>query len=429
MSIPPPNNSPQPGSDPQNPAPQTPQASVPPVPPVPPTAAGAPAAQGGYGYDPNAQASYPQQAQQPYGQDPNAPFVPPAYQQQPGQPYGQDAYAAGPGGYAQATGGYAPYSQYPQEPAKKKPIWPWIAGGSGLLAIVLVLVLVLVFSLNGKNTPDAPVTAAADTTSASAETSGASASASSSSSASSSASASASSSSSSSSAAPQASGDKLPRYAPDGAKNDDKVKVKATAKVTGKAKIRYGTSGSTSSEEITSSEFVKESEITRKDGYEVDVNADYNDESAEISCVLSVNDQVVSRYSAKGSSSSVQCSMSLEQKMPELYNRDYMRKGSDYEGEEVTVEAKVTSNGNVRISYGPNYATSRIKNKGDWSTSVKQERREDYNLYVSSDYTDGASELSCTILVDGKEVAKNTATGKNSNVTCSIPYDARHKSS
>ena len=423
MSIPPPNNVPQPGSDPQNPAPQTPSASV------PPTAAGAP--QGGYGYDPNAQAPYPQQAQQPYGQDPNAPFVPPAYQQQPGQPYGQEAYAAGPGGYAQATGGYAPYSQYPQEPAKKKPIWPWIAGGSGLLAIVLVLVLVLVFSLNGKNTPDAPVTAAADTTSASAETSGASASASSSSSASSSASASASasSSSSSSSAAPQASGDKLPRYAPDGAKNDDKVKVKATAKVTGKAKIRYGTSGSTSSEEITSSEFVKESEITRKDGYEVDVNADYNDESAEISCVLSVNDQVVSRYSAKGPSSSVQCSMSLEQKMPELYNRDYMRKGSDYEGEEVTVEAKVTSNGNVRISYGPNYATSRIKNKGDWSTSVKQERREDYNLYVSSDYTDGASELSCTILVDGKEVAKNTATGKNSNVTCSIPYDARHKSS
>ena len=359
MTIPPPNNVPQP----QNPGqpnnvgqlgaeqlPNTAQQSAPRIP-----APGA--SENGYGYDQNAQA--------PYSQQP----------------------------YAQPMGNFNPYSQYPQEPVKKKAAWPWIAGGSALLAIIVVLALVLVFALNGKE--------------ASTQEAGASQSA----------------------AAQSASGPKLPRYAPAGAKDNDKVKVKAVAKYSGEAYISYGTSesfgASNSTEESSSGEFSKEAEITRQDGYTLYVGTHSREKSAEVSCSISVNDVEVSRYSAQGPGSNVYCHIPLEHMNPETYEPDYMRKDDAHE-EEVTIEAKVTSNGTVDIGYGPLEGENHVEHKGEWSTTVKQKRRESYEVEVNT-YVGDATEVSCTILVNGEEVAKNSASGKDSSVSCSIPFEKRYK--
>ena len=235
-------------------------------------------------------------------------------------------------------------------------------------------------------------------------------------------------SASQSAAAQSASGPKLPHYAPAGAKNSDKIKVKAVAKFTGTAEIDYGVASSYDKEESSSGEFVKEVEITRKNGYKLYLTADSKSEGAELSCSISVDGVEVSRYSAKGASSSVKCDIPLEHKIPEIYSTKSMQSDSAYEEEEVTIEARVTNNGTAQITYGPDEARNKMNYKGDWSTTVKQERRASYEVSVSTSYGGDATEVTCTILVNGQEVSERSATNKYStSVTCAIPYTSRHR--
>ncbi|MGM9473786.1 hypothetical protein ACS5PJ_17500 [Pseudarthrobacter sp. YS3] len=139
------NNNQQPGW-PQQPSnqPQQPEdgPAYPPVPPAP-----------GHGQDHGQGQSWPPPQSQQYGQ------------QQPGQPYGQQPYGD-PQQYGQ------PFGQAPQftQPAPKSgmPVWGWVAGGVGVVAVIAVAGVLAFNGLSGGSKGPDAVPAPAPTVSESA---------------------------------------------------------------------------------------------------------------------------------------------------------------------------------------------------------------------------------------------------------------------
>ena len=262
--------------------------------------------------------------------------------------------------------------------AKSRLIWPWIAGASALLAILLVFTLVLV--LGGVLQPVSSRTQ--------------------------------------SEASEMATSQPSESSAP---KSTDRLKIIATVKVNGEAKVSYGNSAATTREDIAQN-WTHETEIQRKDGFSVVVDAGYTTATAaqEMSCTLTIDGVEYMSYTATGGTmSSVRCTLPREFRNPEL------TKAADREQAEkkTKISAVVHVNGKASVTYGT-YPSKNIKSiEADWTNEQEVEGRylNDYNIYVSSPSEGGASEISCTVSIDGVEKAKQSATGAGSYVSCRLP--------
>ena len=262
--------------------------------------------------------------------------------------------------------------------AKPRLIWPWIAGASALLAILLIFTLVLV--LGGVLQPVSSQTQ--------------------------------------SEASEMATSQPSESSAP---KSTDRIKIVATVKVNGEAKVSYGNSAATTREDIAQN-WTHETEIQRKDGFSVVVDAGYTTATAaqEMSCTLTIDGVEYMSYTATGGTmSSVRCTLPRDFRNPEL------TKAADREQAEkkTKISAVVHVNGKASVTYGT-YPSKSIKSiETDWTNEQEVEGRylNDYSIYVSSPSEGGASEISCTVNIDGVEKAKQSATGAGSYVSCRLP--------
>ncbi|MDO5750031.1 MAG: hypothetical protein Q4P78_02365 [Rothia sp. (in: high G+C Gram-positive bacteria)] len=268
----------------------------------------------------------------------------------------------------------------PALPAKPRPIWPWIAAASTLLSLLLVFILVLV--LGGVLQP-ASSQAQADSTETAA-------------------------SQPSTSAAP---------------KSTDRVKIIATVKVNGEAKVSYGNPSATTREDIKQN-WTHETEIQRKDGFSLIVDAGYTTATAaqEMSCSLTIDGVEYMSYTATGGTmSSVRCVLPMTFKYPETTKKSDLERAE----KKSKVSAAVHVNGKATALYGDYTAKNVMTIEHDWNNVQEVEGRHlsSYNIYISSPSEGGASEISCVVSVDGVEKVKQSATGAGSQVSCHLPSD------
>ena len=88
-----------------------------------------------------------------------------------------------------------------------------------------------------------------------------------------------------------------------------------------------------------------------------------------------------------------------------------------------TVEFRFKSNGPAYVVYGPSGSTSTENFNGEWSKTVEVKGRDYYSATGYNQLFDGATEISCTVLVDGVEHESHDASGDHVSVTCSKPID------
>ena len=95
------------------------------------------------------------------------------------------------------------------------------------------------------------------------------------------------------------------------------------------------------------------------------------------------------------------------------------------------VELRATVNGKANVMYGNLGSTSTETITEDWSSTLQVPRREYYSFSVYNSFGfsgDEATEVSCTILVNGEVVDHKEAKGDYARAHCSLSSSYRPKS-
>lgn len=82
-----------------------------------------------------------------------------------------------------------------------------------------------------------------------------------------------------------------------------------------------------------------------------------------------------------------------------------------------TVVYKVTTNGKANITYGATSGTSTEDITKDWTKNQTITGWDGVSLTITGDM-DGATKVSCEILVDGKSESKNAGSGDMASASC-----------